>query len=251
MDNAHVWFLLRSCRPGRAENADSLLAPALEAAARDTELGAWLEAEQRADRAVARHLRQMPVPANLADSILANLAAPEPIVEEPVAPRRSWAPLALAAAIVLFAALGVFWALRPGNATDFVHYRQDMIGRLAGPVRFSLQSERVADLQQWLADQRGLQGTVIPAGLSSRPSLGCRSWDWNGRPAGLICFLLEGGQAVHLFVVPQGAVPKAPAAADSPRFEKVGDWETASWTRDGLVYVLAGRTGRDGLARLL
>jgi hypothetical protein len=66
----------------------------------------------------------------------------------------------------------------------------------------------------------------------------------------LICFLLEGGQAVHLFIVPRGAVPKGPDGAE-PQFEQVGAWQTASWTQGDLVYVLAGQADRQALARLL
>jgi len=114
----------------------------------------------------------------------------------------------------------------------------------------SFQSERAEELQRWLAENRGLAGTVLPAGLLGRPSIGCRSWTWNGKPAGLICFQVENGQVVHLFIVPRSAAPSSPSGVEAA-FEQMGDWETASWSRGELAYVLAGKTDRATLAKLL
>jgi hypothetical protein len=66
----------------------------------------------------------------------------------------------------------------------------------------------------------------------------------------LICFAVEGGQAVHLIVVSSDAVPQAPKD-NVPEWKQIGDWQTASWNRDGTVYMLAGRMNRESLEKLL
>ena len=46
------------------------------------------------------------------------------------------------------------------------------------------------------------------------------------------------------------AVSRAPQGA-APEWKQIGGWQTASWNRDGNIYVLAGRLKRESLEKLL
>lgn len=244
MDKTRAQFVLESYRAGTGDEADPIFIQALHTAGNSPELAAWLDQEQARDHALRARLREVPVPADLCDSILAGV---EP-ADEP-APRRRTALLALAASIVLLLAVASLWVARSRTTTDFRHFRQEMVSRLDSRLVLSFTSERPAELQQWLAENRGLAGSIIPAGLQQRPSIGCRSWTWNGKPAGLICFLTEGGQAVHLFIVSRDAASGAPAAMRE--LGQVGQWQTVSWAEGDLAYVLAGKLDSSALEKLL
>jgi hypothetical protein len=105
-------------------------------------------------------------------------------------------------------------------------------------------------LQDWLQTQRGVGGFTLPAGLQQMTGVGCRTWMWNGRPAGLICFSRDGKEVVHLLVISRDAVPRAPAGGET-RFEQVGGWQTVTWTKGDQVFLLAGKLDRAELEKLL
>lgn len=245
MDNQQARFLLQSCRPDGRDADDPRFTEALEAAERDPELATRLADEQSFDLALASKLKSIPVPIGLREQLLIDGA-----LYKAAQRRRQGTILALAASVVLLLSLAGAWFTRERDADSFASYRQEMIARLDGRVQFSFTSERPAELQRWLGEQRGVSGVALPNGLRSLPGIGCRTWTWNGRPAGLICFLVNGREAVHLLVVSRDAVPRGPRGA-SPTFAESGPWTTASWTEGDKVYLLAGKFDRATLERLL
>jgi hypothetical protein len=48
-----------------------------------------------------------------------------------------------------------------------------------------------------------------------------------------------------MFVVDQAAIPTKNAPGPEPAYQPVGEVVTASWTRDGRVYLLAARSQAD------
>jgi hypothetical protein len=165
---------------------------------------------------------------------------------------RKFLALALAAAVILLISIAGAWVIhgRAIAANGFSQYRDEMVSRLDERLQLSFTSQRPEELQHWLESNRGVATTTLPEGLRLLPGVGCRTFTWNGRSAGLICFLVDGGQAVHLIVVSSDAVPHAPQ--DGMReWKQVGNWQTASWNRDGTVYMLAGRLNRESLEKLL
>ena len=245
MDNSKARFVFQSVRPDGADAAEPEFAEALAAAQADPELGRRIAQEQELDRVIASKLASVPIPDGLCDSILARAE-----VSRSVGRRRFVQRLALAACVTLLGVVAATWWSNARRAVSFASYRQEMVARLDGRIQLSFTSQQAEELRQWLAQTRGITGLEIPAGLQHLPAIGCRTWTWNDRPAGLICFLLENGQAVHLLVISRDAVPNPPRPIE-PQILHVGNWETASWTQGENVYVLAGKLEREALEKLL
>ena len=249
MDKRQAKFVLQACRDAGPASRDPQMAEARAWLERDPELAAWFKAEQAEDGSLARKLREVPVPENLREAILARHAAVSP--ESAASPsRRRFVVLALAASVVALAAVTML-LLRPARpSTDLAAFRREMQENVSGFVRLSFTHTDSVQLQQWLQEKRGLSGYAIPAGLRAQPGIGCRSWTWNGRAVGLICFKVENGKTVHLFIVQRGAVPDAPTDA-SPRIAKNDGWSSAAWSEGETLFLLVGEGNSDTLTGFL
>ena len=240
MDNQKAKFVLQSYRRG-TDADDPQFAEALRCVERDAELAGWFVEEQGWDDAIRRKLKEVPAPENLLDRILAEKSGLSIRAENP-SPKRGLitrASFALAAALVILSVVtALFFYRRSNSLRSFAAYRTQMISAVAYGVRLDFQNTDVSHLQKWLAENRGLSGFVIPAGLQNKPGIGCRTFSWQGKPVGLLCFLVGPNEAVHLFVVSREALANAPVG-DSPQFAHQGDWLTASWSQGDVVYVAA------------
>lgn len=245
MDRHQARDILQSCRADGSDDGNPNFAEALGVAATDPALAARLEADRALDRAIGSRLQEIPPPPFLREQVLAGVAA-----RKSARRHRRAALLALAACVALLAVIGATWMVRAREKISFASYRQDMVGRLDGRIQLSFTGENPSDLQNWLETKRGVSGFTLPAGLQHLPGIGCRTWTWNGRPAGLICFLGNGREAVHLLVISRDAVPRAPAGGET-RFEQIGGWQTASWVQGDQVFLLAGKLERAELQKLL
>ena len=249
MDKRQAKFVLQACRDAGRDVRAPQVTEARAWLERDPELAGWFEEEQAEDRSLARKLREIPVPEDLRANILSRYAAVSPGAEANPT-RRRFVTLALAAAVVVLATV-VILMLRPARpAVDLAAFRREMQASVSGGVRLSFNHPDAVQLQQWLQEQRGVSGYAIPAGLRAQPGIGCRSWTWNGRAVGLICFKIENGKAVHLFIVERGAVPDAPVDA-SPRLVKSGGWSSAAWSEGETLFLLVGEGSPDALSRFL
>lgn len=252
MDNQQARFILQSCRSSGRDADDPRFTEAQAVADQHPELAARLEKERTSDLLFAARLKEIPVPSDLQTRISAGVQ--EMMRARALSRRhRKIVALALAASVILLLSIAGAWVIHGRAivaANGFPHYRDEMVSRLDERLQLSFTSERPEELQHWLESNRGVACTTIPGGLRLLPGIGCRTFTWNGRPAGLICFAVDGGQAVHLIVVSSDAVPHAPKD-NVPEWKQVGDWQTASWNRDGTVYMLAGRMNRESLEKLL
>ena len=249
MDKRQAKFVLQACREAGPASRDPQLAEARAWLERDPELAGWFEAEQAEDSSLALKLREVPVPENLREAILARHAEKLPKTEtHPV--RRRLVLLALAASVVALVAITMV-LLRPARpSVDLAAFRREMQDNVSGFVRLSFTQTNPVQLQQWLSEKRGLSGYEIPAGLRAQPGIGCRSWTWNGRAVGLICFKVENGKTVHLFIVQRVAVPDAPTDA-SPRFATADGWSSAAWSEGETLFLLVGEGDPEGLTGFL
>ena len=245
MDSQKAKFVLQSYRGEGKDAHDPYFDGALRVAEQNPELNAWLAEELARDHAVRRKLKEFPVPEGLRERILSRRGFPQ---TESARSKRSW--LALAAAVGLLAAVAAAWFGQRSGPTDFLSYRTKMVEFVSGPVQLGFKSDKLAEVQQWLASHDVIGGYEIPVGLQAQSGIGCRDLRWNGKAVGLICFLGEGGQVVHLFIAPRSAVSDAPPAAE-PAFATVNGWNTATWTRGNFVYVIASQQDRVALEKLL
>ncbi|HEY8966979.1 MAG TPA: hypothetical protein VIM58_11070 [Candidatus Methylacidiphilales bacterium] len=263
---------LAAARHDGSDDADPEVAEALALARRDPELAAWLAAERRSDALLSAALASVEPPADLKAAILARGAEAFRENRERAAVRRR-----LKAALFAFAAafaVAAFVALRPGPNSNpaaapvadaapaapvpvsYVHYEDSLAEQIACGEVTQLEAENPSPdvLRQWLAAHHAPSAIAIPRGLRPRPSLGCRTFDWEGRRVGQVCFVIAGGKIVHLFVVEKaGWMPDTapPQGKDAPQFNRHGGWTLASWREGTTTYVLAGEGDPEALRKLL
>lgn len=90
----------------------------------------------------------------------------------------------------------------------------------------------------------------LPPGLEKVAGLGCRELIIDGKRGSLLCFNRGENGIVHLIIFLRKDVEGDFPDAANPRFEKNGDWSSASWERDGKVFVLMGQTPETEISAL-
>jgi hypothetical protein len=245
MTSDEARLVLHASRLGEADPNDPRIAEALEQARRDPELRAWFNEQHALDEAISQKLQQARVPANLAERIVAGRKAS---LEK--ARHRYGLPLALAASVALLLALGVLVSgRRQPPPTEFAAFRADMAAFLVTFPKLDLATDQWPEIKRWLALQPALADAEIPPGLQKYPGIGCREVQWQGKRLMLVCFAAE-GEIVHLFVVPLGDLPGAPAVS-KPALVRVKGWNTANWTQGKTTFVALTKGDKAFLEKLL
>jgi len=93
-------------------------------------------------------------------------------------------------------------------------------------------------VRNYLATHGGTGAYAVPAGLERLRLTGGGMARWRGNPVSMVCFDRGDREMLFLFVMEGTAVPDGPPAV--PALTKVNKLMTASWTRDGKTYLLAG-----------
>jgi hypothetical protein len=229
-------LILQAYRCGGQDASDPLFAEALEQARRDPELQKWFAEENALDARIQTSLQtEVPVPRELKSNLLALGKIIRPT------PWRWFRPmkLAAAAAVLLLLGLAAFLFL-PQKPARLASFRETM-------ARYSLQqqghvayeSHDMAKIRQWLQD-RGIETKIeLPATLPGKAAQGCRVVDWNGQKATMICFVLDSGEHMDLFVIDRAGLPDFPDA-HSPQFAEAPGLMTAIWGHGGKIYLLTG-----------
>lgn len=232
MTKEQAKIILQSCRPGTEDDADPLVAEALDWAERDPELRTWWEAERAVDAAVRRKLKESTVPAGLAERIIGEGGGTRQIGQ------KAWGRyLALAAGLAL---LGLLAALflprgRPGLKAEFTVFREDMGEFLQVFPKLDLETEKGSEVRQWLAQKSWLTQVEIPPALQRFPSIGCREILWQGKRGALVCFMVD-GEVIHLFMLPASAFANSPPG-ESADFKPAAGLATAAWQRGTTIYL--------------
>lgn len=257
MTNEEAKFILRACRPGGQDARDPQCAEALAQLERDPELARWFERERQFDQALARKLKQAPVPPYLPAMIFAGAKMAR--TESSGRVRRLLA-LAAGVALLLGGALFGFRAMRTpppdlrragsASAGVFQDFQRDMVELIrSGSYALQLHASDHSAIRQWLASQRGQSGFVVPPGIANAPAFGCQVLEWRAASVTLVCFRHQ-GSFVHLFVIDAGLLKDAPAET-TPQLVQVGENLAAHWTNQGKTYVLTGLNDAQALRRLL
>ncbi len=160
--------------------------------------------------------------------------------------------LALAAAVLLFAGLGVFWLLPAG--ADYAASRPAVIGFFANKPMYGMMSEQPAELRKWTIEQGAPPAFQIPPKLAGLVSKGCTVMNVDGKPAYLLCFMTsdasgkQDGGMVHLLVARRLDFRNAPASG-APSIITADGWSFASWAEGGIVYTIAAPLSPEALHR--
>jgi hypothetical protein len=246
MKNQEARLILQAYRCGGQDASDPLFAEALEQARRDPELQKWFAEENALDARIQASLQTaIPIPRELKSNLLAQGKIARPT------PWRWFQPLKLAAAAAVLLLLGLAaFLLLPRKPAQLASFRETM-------ARYSMQqqghvayeSHDMAKIQQWLQD-RGMETNFeLPAVLHGGPAQGCRVVDWNGRKATMLCFVLDDGEHMDLFVMDRVGLPNLPEGG-APRFAEANGLKTATWAKDDKVYLLIGND-KKSLQKLL
>lgn len=244
MNRDEAKFLLRSYGLDGQDQNDPQFAEALDMLKRDPELARWFAAEQAVDSRLARSFGAFPVPPDLKSQLL----AARKVVVVPFWQRR---PVWLAAAATIAILLGVVFALRPPRpGPSLASSPSAELFRLAeqGP-HVNMMAASFPEIQQWLRERQQPTELALSERLKGQRYEGCRILDWQGRRVTMLCLDVE-GKHVDLFVLDADLLPGLPADG-GPQFARVGDVNTAAWTRGGQTYLLAGQVDPQTLKRYL
>jgi len=245
MNRAEAKYILCAYHLGGQDADDPQFRDALEMVKHDPALAGWFAQEQAADTRLSEKFQDFPVPSNLQAQLLA---------ARKVIPLRAWWQrpvwiVAAAACAIVVATCAALLLGRP-EESQFAAFRSYVADTTRKLDHLDLRSKDVAEVRRWLQQRSAPGSFTLPANLSGRPSIGCRIFDWNGETVSLVCFELEGGQAVHLFVMDRHGVRGAPNAT-TPQFAVKNGIATAAWTSDQCVFVLASNAGEPTLRQLL
>ena len=235
-------------RPGTAEADDPQIAEALALAKHDPELAVWLEAHCALQVAVGEKFHQIAVPAGLKEQIISEQAASEKRIFQRQAIR-----FALAAIILLFGALAIFWLPQRAQDDTLSIYQNQMVGIALRGYGMDLVTNDPSQIRTYLAQKQSPSDYVLPAALQKAGIVGCAIEGWQNAKVSMICFrtgktLAQGEQSdLWLFVVDRALVSGS-FDGNSPQFSKVNRLITATWTQGDKLYLL-GTTGDEQTIR--
>jgi uncharacterized membrane protein YbaN (DUF454 family) len=234
MNREEAQFILGAYRPDTVDALDPQFKEALALARQDPVLAQWLAEEQALDRAFAAKLRARPVPAELKAQLL--------LARATFRRRRWWQQPAWLAAAAVFAVLLSVSAVMfrtPAGADELARFRTAMAAVATDEDdHFDKAGLDVAGYKKWLAAHRGHPDFILPPGLADKGISACKVIEWDRHPVTMLCFKVS-GQHLDIFVVKAADFPGLKLDA-TPVYLATAELTTATWLRDGKVYLLAG-----------
>lgn len=224
---------LLSYRPGSNADQDPEVRAALDMAHREAELQSWLARQGDFHAKIRQSLRRIETPAGLKTRLLAARVPSRKIVWW----NRSEL-LALAAVLTILCCLLVFWVSAP-EGEKFPEYHARMAKTALREYRMSMLASDPAQIRDFLANNGHPANYEMPEKLNKLTAVGCALLRWNDHPVSLVCLRQPNQDLIWLFVTKADVFNKQPAAR-SPEFRQTGKLATATWTRQGLTYILAG-----------
>ncbi len=245
MDNSQARALLGLWRRPEDNDADPQLAEARQLSENDHALRQhWLD-ERQLDQAIAGKLEATSIPADLRARLLESRTV--------VRHRGFRWSRALAYAAAAVVVLGVFFSSWRGPFqpnVSLADYRDEMVGFIRIAPNLAMETHDLSHIQSWLAQKGNFSALTVPSHLQKMEPLGCRMLRFRGSDVALICFRRESDSLVHLFVVDRKTFPRLRSSHD-PIMGINGSWRTATWEKDGKVYLLTVQGDEDLLRRYL
>ncbi len=245
MNREEARFILHAYRPNGEDAHDPQFEEALALVRNDPELAHWFAREQALDAAIAGRIHSVSPPPDLTTQLLLarKVIRPKPWWRKP-----AWIAAAASVALLISAA-SVLWLRRNGE-TEFASFRGTMIeASLDMRKHIDVMGLDAGELKQWLIENRGHPGFVLPPHLADKGIMGCKVLDWHGRRVTLLC-LKFGGKHVDVFVINESDLPRVSLSA-APVFASERGMTTATWRREGKIYFLAGNIPESDLKQLL
>jgi hypothetical protein len=245
MNREEAQFILHAYRASGEDAHDPQFEEALALVRNDPELARWFAREQALDTAIAERIHCVPLPPDLTTQLLLGrkVICPRPWWRKP-----AWIAAAASVALLISAA-SLLWLHRNAE-TDFASFRGTMIeASLDMKKHIDVMGLDADELKQWLIENHGHPGFVLPPVLASKGIMGCKVLEWHGHRVTLLC-LKFGGKHVDIFVVNESDLPRVSVGA-APVFASERGMTTARWRREGKIYFLAGNIPESELKQLL
>ncbi len=202
MNKSRAIELLAAARAGGQDHDDPEIRQALDMAAHDPELAAVLVRQQAIDSIVVKAVRSDEPPTELREQLL---QIPASVETAPAATVSSVKPMRraiwlTAVACLVLAIIGTWYDSRsaPGTHDTLAKFA---IEETMNGLQLAKFSDDQTALRQWLAASNSPHEFTIPEALGKYPAKGCQTFSVDGRQMSLICFKVEDGRFVHLFVV--------------------------------------------------
>lgn len=197
-----------------------------------------------ADRAIASAMQAHAPPAGLKERILAAQAAAARSEAESKTIQGPWfrrPSLWLAAAALFVAAFGVLSFFRSTQSFDDFRTRVVAVDArkvMGGGMPWAIKTSDRPGLNAYLRNA-SLAGDVNA--VQTPPAygaIGCRVLHWKGIRYSVVCFYDNQRNGVHLFMADSRSFLQPPG--ETPQFTQLGGLPTATWSKDGVSYILVG-----------
>lgn len=257
-ESAQIKQKLLAYHPERGDTADPSIEEAYTQAQADPELREFLAQERAFDDAFAAKLKSLQPPAGLKAQVLAALqeklnapAAPISAFPEPQPPSpenvvrpsfwRSSTTWSVAASILILiaaAALVTQNLLRveevPATVTNtYVRSASTHVQQISG-LHFA---SDMGEIQSYLTERRAPIPAAIPPMLANLERIGCMPVEFDGVPAGLICFRGE-DRTYHLYTIDKGQL-RPDQVITEKQFIEVGAGNSAAvWSSPQQMHIL-------------
>jgi hypothetical protein len=237
-----VQRILLAYRPGIDNAQEPAVARALAAARQDPALLRWVEEQGVVHTAIRSQFRQLPVPHDLRDRILAEIRFSR---ERPVLrfPGGGWIA---AAAMVLLLGVMTLWDPAPPQP-QWADFRGRMVQTVLREYRMDVHTNDMREIRAYLQQQNAPADYRLPASLEAVPLAGGGRLTWQNQPVAMVCFERGQGEWLYLFVIEGTTLPDPPRI--EPEFAQVNRLMTASWSADDKSYLLAGEVAEAFLRR--
>lgn len=231
--------ILRPAVLAREADSDPQITEALALANREPALREWLEGQRDLQNAVRRNLREIPVPANLREQILAS---------RKIIPPLTWwkHPMLWSAAAVLMLLCGAgLWLSDAPDQNNPATFRGRMVGAVLRQYTMDIATNDMSQVRAFLASKNAPADYTLPGKLASLPLAGGGILSWKGQKVSMVCFNSLKQGTLFLFVVDDSTLETGFIGVRE--FEQVNKLSTVTWHSKGRTYVLAGSGGREDL----
>ncbi len=241
-------------RPWSKDADDPAFTEALALARTDAELERWFEQHCAAQKAVRAGFKKIAPPAGLKEQIISEQRAR--LIS---ARQRRNTLVATLAVVILILGVGTGWWIRRSLAaseTDFAAYRSRMVRTALKNYGMELETNSAPAIRAYLAQHQAYADYVLPAPLVTATNTGCGVLKWQGHRVTMVCFHsgrpLPSGEKtdLFLFVMERSAAADAPGT-NQPQFARVNQLNTATWSQDGMIYLLAAPGDEEFLKKFL
>jgi hypothetical protein len=224
----------------RRDLDDAEIRAAFEQTQRDPELQRWFDRHCAAQRRVRDQFAKVHVPPELKAAILAGRKIVRPVFWR----QPAW--LAAAASIAILGGIAALWS-RPNAFQRFDLYRSRMVSTVWREYRMDLATNNLPAIRNYLAQSGAPTNYVLPPKLEQLSVTGGGKLKFGNQPVTMLCFDRGDQQMLFLFIVNRNALKGEPGA--TPETHVLNRLQTASWSDDTNVYVLAGPPDPDFVAK--